>query len=76
MSAGTLRTWRDDHHDYCRGIVPQHRSERANDVRRCEHGRILIAEALPPGGWGIAWRDLDLVFNPIRWLRARKALRA
>lgn len=45
----------------------------SGDVRRCEHGRIQMAHAVP--GFGSAqWFDLSPLAHPLNYRRARRVL--
>ena len=45
----------------------------AGDVRRCEHGRVMIGYERP-GLIPAEWADLSPVFDPIKYRRAVRAL--
>lgn len=71
----TLRTWRDDHRDFCRysrsGTTEMSGSR--GDVRRCDHGKVQIAFEVP-GLVPPLWRDISRWLDLFRYRRAARAL--
>ena len=75
MSAN-IRTSRGDHRRYCtRPRFEVHEWGRPGDVRRCEHGRVMLGYEVP-GTVPPYWMDLSPIFTPIRYRRAIRALLA
>lgn len=75
MGRTNISTDRQHHRRYCIGPPPHDEWAWEGDVKRCEHGKIMIAHDVP--GYGSAlWFELWWLSSPIAWWRARKALAA
>jgi hypothetical protein len=69
-----IRTSRGNHRRYC--TQPRLKIEewgQPGDVRRCEHGRIMLGFEVP-GTIPPYWRDLSPIWTPILYRRALNAL--
>lgn len=68
----SLQTPIQNHHRYCHQPDPD-RIYSVGDVRVCPHGKIQVGYEVP-GTIPPYFRDLNPVFNPILWRRAKRLI--